>query len=213
MEEDAIMNRRSFVAGGLASLAFPGLAVAKKTKPKFKTRVITKSFRNKGLIAINGGVANPYPSKIQVKGFPRGKIKKVEVLLHGVSHQQPNEMQMLLQSPRGRKTLLMRYACGSNSFQNLNILLKQNAPAPLPDGNSPDPFTSGAYKPAAYLALQPFPAPAPQGVNSANLGAFKNSKADGTWKLYVHDIVPAHTGQIAGGWTLKIKAQVKQRVK
>ncbi len=210
------MDRRSFVAGGLASLAFPGLAVAKKTKPKFKTKVITKSFRKKGLIAINqvaGDSPSPYPSKLQVSGFPGGKITKVEVRLFGLTHQRPNEIQILLQSPAGRKTLLMRYAGGSSLVQNLNLTLRNNAPT-LPDGNSGGPFTSGAYKPAAYLFLQPFPAPAPQGVNSADLGAFTNSNPNGTWKLYVHDVVKGvHFGQIANGWALKITAEVKVKAK
>ena len=211
------MNRRAFVAGGLASVALPGLAVAKKGKPKYRTRTVTKTFRSKGLISINktlGDSPNPYPTRLRVKGFPKGKIKKVEVRLYGLTHQRPNEIQMLLHSPGGRKTLLMRYAGRSNAVTNLNLVLKQNAPKTLPDGNAAGTLPSGTYKPAAYLALQPFPAPAPQGVNAANLNAFKNSKPNGFWKLYVHDVAKnGHYGEIKHGWSLRITAQVKQKVK
>ena len=86
----------------LTSLALP-LAEVGQMQPalaKSKTKTVTKFFSNVAPIAIPGtgtsGIANPYPSQIQVSGLRKGKIQDLNVHLNNLSHTFPDDIDVLL---------------------------------------------------------------------------------------------------------------------
>ncbi len=149
------------------------------------------------------GTANPYPSSIQVAGLA-GSVTGVAVNLENFSHQFPDDVDVLLVAPNGRRIVLMSDAGGGVPAHNLSLTFTDSAASALPDGAPPD---SGIYKPTNYDDADTFPAPAPQGAPSGTtLGAFYGSNPNGTWSLYVVDDEGLNAGSIASGWSLDIQS-------
>ncbi|MBK9168057.1 MAG: proprotein convertase P-domain-containing protein [Bryobacterales bacterium] len=145
--------------------------------------------------------ADPYPSPITLAGR-RGKVQSVEVVLDGVTHNAPDDLDILLVSPDNRKVMLMSDAGGRNPINNARLTFRFGA-TPLPDDA---PLSSGVYSPANYDAAVPdtMAAPAPAAPYGASLTDFQGGDVNGTWSLYVMDDSAGEAGVIATGWTLKV---------
>jgi subtilisin-like proprotein convertase family protein/(2Fe-2S) ferredoxin len=151
----------------------------------------------------SAGTANPYPSDIQISGL-NGLTTGVTVNLENFSHQFPDDVDVLLVAPDGRKIVLMSDAGGAVSAHNLSLTFTDAAVSFLPDESPPD---SGIFKPTNYDDADTFPAPAPQGaVSGSTLGAFYGSNPNGTWSLYVVDDEGINAGTISGGWNLDVQS-------
>jgi len=157
------------------------------------------------IIVPDSGVANPYPSQIQVSGLT-GLITGVSVSLENFSHNFPDDVDILLVSPSGRKIVLMSDAGGNTPVSNKTITFTDSAANSLPDETA---LTTGIFRPANYGDADTFPSPAPQGSTDGNsLSAFTGSNPNGTWSLYVVDDQGNNAGQIASGWSLDIQSSV-----
>lgn len=153
----------------------------------------------------NSGTANPYPSEIQISGLT-GLITGVTVNLENFSHTAPDDVDILLVAPNGRRIILMSDAGGNTAVNNLSMTFTDSASAFLPDNS---PLTSGIFKPTNFDDTDTFPSPAPQGaVSGTTLGAFYGSNPNGTWSLYIVDDNGDNAGAIAGGWNLDIQSSV-----
>jgi subtilisin-like proprotein convertase family protein len=151
------------------------------------------------------GTANPYPSNIQISGLT-GLITGVTVNLENFSHTSPDDVDILLVAPNGRRIVLMSDAGGGAAVNNLSMTFTDSAAASLPDNSA---LASGIFKPTNFDETDTFPSPAPQdGVSGAALGAFYGTNPNGTWALYVVDDNGDHAGTIAGGWNLDIQSSV-----
>jgi subtilisin-like proprotein convertase family protein len=180
----------------------------------------SQTFSNPGVITIpasgtgasTGAPASPYPSNITVAGAPT-TISKVTVTLTNFNHTFPDDVDILLVSPTGRKMIILSDAGSSTVATNLNITLDDAAASQPPDGTG---ITSGTFRPANYGTVQdPFPAPAPAGpylspapggtdtLNSAFTGV-AGGDPNGTWSLYVVDDLGGDIGNFAGGWSLTL---------
>ncbi|MFQ3567833.1 MAG: hypothetical protein SNJ59_12635, partial [Aggregatilineales bacterium] len=172
----------------------------------------TATFSNAASIAIpatgNAGVATPYPSEITVSGMS-GIILKVRVMIYGLSHGWPDDIDMLLVGPGGENVILMSDTGGSNPISGVNITFDQSGPT-LPDVST---ITSGTYRPTNYVAseqpLDIFPLPAPSSPWGTTLNVFDGTDPNGTWQLFIYDdtfqgSTPADIGSISGGWALEI---------
>lgn len=206
-----MINRRHFVAGGaVAAVALAGGAAV--VDAKFKT--VTKTFSNTTSITLPGsGIATPYPSTITVSGFKQGKIQKVRVFLNGYNYNVPDDIDILLSASQlpGVNTILMSDVGSAVAVANVNLILDDAAATALPDLG---PLVSGTYKPADYNGSPddwPSPAPAPSGAVS--LGVFNGANPNGDWQLWVNDWMGNGPGNIAGGWSIEITAQVKVKKK
>ena len=157
-----------------------------------------------GTIVTQGaGVANPYPSTIDVLGMP-GNITRVTVSIENFSHLTPDDVDILLVNPQGRKMALMSDAGGSNEAGGVNLTFADSAPQAVPDSGQ---ITTGEYRPTDYEAGDEFPAPAPGGPHTGNtLGAFYGGLPNGTWSLYVVSDGASGFGSIAGAWSLTIES-------
>ncbi|GAG06624.1 unnamed protein product, partial [marine sediment metagenome] len=99
----------------------------------------------------SGQAASLYPSPITVSG-QSGVVQRVSVTLNGLSHAFPADIDMLLVSPSGRKSVIMSdFGAGSPGVSNLTFTLDDYAARPVPStvtGNTGVPFVAGNYRPA-----------------------------------------------------------------
>lgn len=153
----------------------------------------------------SAGTANPYPSEIQLAGVT-GLVTGVTVNLENFSHTLPDDVDILLVAPNGRKIVLMSDVGGNTAVNNLSITLTDAAAATLPDNSA---LVSGIFKPTNFDDADTFPSPAPQGnVTGAALGAFYGTNPNGTWSLYVVDDNGGNAGTISGGWNIDLQTSV-----
>lgn len=169
------------------------------------------SFSNTAPIVIPTGPGNgtPYPSSITVAGLA-GTVKKVKVTLINFSHTFPDDVGVVLVAPGGQALLLMDGAGDDPDVVNVTLTFADGAPV-LPDSEAP---TSGTYKPTTYYTGDSFPAPGPLlaydnpgpagGGTATFASTFAGASPNGTWNLFVRDMVSGDAGSIAGGWSLTL---------
>jgi uncharacterized repeat protein (TIGR01451 family)/uncharacterized delta-60 repeat protein len=159
------------------------------------------TFSNNAVIVINDNTnASPYPSTLNVSGLG-ASLSKVTVGFNRLYHTAPSDIDALLVSPAGQKTLLMANAGGSsgNPLNNANLSFDDAAATFLPQFSQITVFTN---KPTSYGPVPSFPVPAPPPPFTTNLTAFNGSNPNGTWFLYVLDDTPLDSGAISNGWSL-----------
>lgn len=194
----------------LRDLGATGDATAKETPFSFVVRVVPLQgtiFANSARIGIpDSGAGNPYPSTNTVAGLV-GPINRVFVTLDGVTHPNPDDLDILLVSPSGGKVLLMSDAGGTTDLINLRLQFSDNGRA-LPDEGTivggTNVYQASNYEGSGELN-EVLATPAPAGPYLRSLGDLKGeSTANGQWKLYVFDDTAQHSGEIAFGWSLRI---------
>ncbi|BAQ61989.1 alkaline phosphatase [Geminocystis sp. NIES-3708] len=157
------------------------------------------TFSNTSTISIPEiGPASSYPSTINVSGLS-GNISKVTVTLNNLSHTFPDDLDILLVSPTGAKTLLMSDVGESNDLSDVTLTFDPTATNFLPDSGL---ITSGTYKPTDFESDDVFDSPAPVGPYNADLSVFNNTNPNGEWRLFVVDDISGDFGSIAGGLSL-----------
>src|SRR5262245_16250245 len=182
--------------------------------PAVVPRPLAASFTNATSITItdcpnpcpaSGQAASLYPSPITVSGEV-GVVERVSVTLNGFSHAFPADVDFLLVSPSGRKSVLMSdFGAGSPGVSNIDVTLDDYAARPVPStvvGNTGVPFVTGTYRPANSGTTDLFPAPAPAAPYTYTLSAFNGDSPNGTWNLYVIDDANLDGGSLSGGWTI-----------
>ena len=120
----------------------------------------------------------------------------------------PDDVDLLLVGPGGRKLLLMSDVGGGFITPvDVNITFDDAAPATI--GST---IVSGAFKPTNMNqgGADPFPAPAPAGPypDPQLLSVFNGADPNGTWSLYAVDDFPDFVGNINGGWSLNITTSI-----
>jgi subtilisin-like proprotein convertase family protein len=137
------------------------------------------------------GLANPYPltRSFDIKDEV---ITDVGVVLSGIAHDRPDDLDLLLVGPQGQKVMVMSDACGASEL-NGHIYLTDKAPQPLPDGGDPV-ACQGRVRPADYEPGDRLPPPAPDGPYATSLSAFDFTDPSGEWKLYAFDDGDGETG-------------------
>jgi subtilisin-like proprotein convertase family protein len=197
-----VFNRqraRKLFAGGLViilslTMAVPAWAVV---------------FTNANPITINDaqtvGVANPYPSNINVSGLT-GNITNITVTLDNFNHTFPDDLDVLLVGPTGSNLVIWSDAGGSVDSANATITFDDNAAATIPDSpTGGSGVGSGSYKPSQFVAGDTYPAPAPAAsANTTFAAAFGGTNPNGTWSLYIVDDTGVDQGVIGNGWYLTI---------
>jgi uncharacterized delta-60 repeat protein/uncharacterized repeat protein (TIGR01451 family) len=159
------------------------------------------SFTNNATIVINDNTnASPYPSTITVSGVG-GSLSKATVTFNQLYHTWSSDVDALLVSPSGQKTLLMANAGGSFTMNNVTLTFDDAASNFLPQGSQ---ITSGTNKPTTYYPVAVFPSPAPAAPYATNLASFNGSNPNGVWSLYVIDDSPGNVGIISNGWSMNL---------
>jgi|GEM_PF-1047195 len=155
-------------------------------------------------------IANPYPSTIDVAGVT-GPFK-LEVTLHGFTHNHTGMVSVLLVPPSNSpcdSVVLMNGAGGSTVALNSELRFR--------DGGAElvNPNISGTYDPAWFGIQNPWvPAPAPGVIGAcifypSTLAEAEDVDPNGTWRLFVAHSAGAPcpcfnfgTGSLSSGWSI-----------
>jgi len=117
-------------------------------------------------------------------------VQRVSITLNGFSHAFLADVDFLLVSPSGRKSVVMSdFGAGSPGVSNINVTLDDYAARPVPStviGNTGVPFVTGSYRPANSGTTDLFPAPAPAAPYTYTLSAFNGDSPNGTWNPLHH---------------------------
>ena len=148
-------------------------------------RVIVSTAPTAAIIGdANGfGPASSYPIARQISGYD-GKIAGLSVVLNGLSHSHPDDLDIVLEGPTGRSVVLMSDACGSADLISTPLTFSDTGATLLPEEG---PCPVGIYKPSDHQAGESLPAPAPPGPYSHSLSTFVGTRMNGTWRLYIND--------------------------
>jgi hypothetical protein len=181
-----------------------------------KKSVITRTFtEDDGIVMANpdAHIGFPFPSSIQVRGFKKGKIVDVDLVLRGLIAQHPDDMDVVLVGPGDRFAFVMSDAGGATEVDDaITLRLDDQASEFLPDSGS---LASGRFKPSNYE----IPDPGWENILGVNegprqLSTFNGINPNGEWGLFTHsDADPGTIFVIADGWQLIIKAEVKAKHK
>ena len=199
----AVVAAAVLTAALVAALVAPPPADAAK-----RSEVVTKTFSNSQPITIRDlRRATPYPSEIGIGGvFGRGRVEDVNLTLKNFSHEFEDDVDVLLVKGARNRTVMSDINTLSPT-SDVTLVLDDEATNSFPAGTAT--LTSGTYKPANHEGGSDFfPGPTPVPSWGSALGGFDGMTAKGTWKLFVMDDFGDGEGQIAGGWSLKIKAKV-----
>ena len=161
---------------------------------------------NTAPITISDGSSSPtpaslYPSTIVVNGDGFAQIKRATVRLFGLRHDDPGDVDIMLQAPTGQSITLMSDAGGNADVTSRFLRFDDDAPASLDDTTT---LQSGSYKPTNLQGADVFPAPAPAQSGSTSLADFAGLDPRGQWKLWVVDDLGGGSGAIEGGWSLQL---------
>ena len=160
---------------------------------------VTVTNANTAAITINDDTtASPYPSTINVSGLA-GTVTKVTVTLAGFAHTYPDDIDVVVTSPDGRRVALMGAVGGGTAVSGLTVTFDDDAAGPVGT-----PMTSGTFLPSG--AVSSMPAPAPGAPYAGRLSEFAGANPNGTWSLYVVDAAAGDTGSIASGWRIAVTA-------
>jgi len=200
-------------AAVVLAVALTALLAAQPADAAGRFKVVTKTFSSTQQITIpilsspGGSAASPYPSEKKVGGFKKGKILDANLRLKNFSHDIPDDVDVLLYH-RGVDRTVMSDAGEGSPVSGITLSLDDEAAGPLFADN---PLVSGTFRPTNYDqggADFFFPAPAPPPSGLAALSGFDGKNPNGPWRLYVFDDFDGGGGQIAGGWSITIKARV-----
>jgi subtilisin family serine protease len=156
---------------------------------------------NPAAIAIPDGNASPYPSTIMVPAGV-GSISNLKVVLQGLSHTFPSDIDVLLVGPTGQTVVLLSDAGGSTGVSNVTLTFDDGG------ASLTGQVATGTFRPTNLGSTETFSPPAPAGPYGSTLSAFNGTNAQGTWQLFVVDDEGFDTGLIASGWSLIISSSV-----
>lgn len=125
---------------------------------------------------------------------------KVTISINGLSHTNPSDVLIMLQSPGGTNVALVGRCGDSIVAAGVNLVLDDAAAVSISDVTA---LVSGTFKPTHYALFLISQFPGVTGVIYDTLSQVYG-ESTGVWSLYVVDLVNVDTGSISGGFTLTI---------
>lgn len=150
----------------------------------------------------NVGQASVYPSVIAVSGL-KHNVTSVSLTLVGLSHQWPDDLDVLLVSPSGQSSMVMSDVGGATAAVGINLTVFGGG-GPLPDAGG---LLAGSFGPTNSGAGDTFPVGPPGGIGpySTDFSVFNGTNPNGAWLLFVVDDAAGQAGSL-NGWTLSLTA-------
>ncbi|MBL7964711.1 MAG: T9SS type A sorting domain-containing protein [Flavobacteriales bacterium] len=137
---------------------------------------------NGGAITIQFVGSTPYPSTIAVSGLPTSGVTVASVQLNGLSHNNPDDIDLLLRSPLNTNVVLMSDVGGTADVTNQNYVLQDGAP--LMSDNSFN--ASGTYRPTNFETTDNWTTLGNVTQANPQLSSFSGNM-NGNWGLYAMD--------------------------
>lgn len=202
-------------AGADARKRPPRRRPRQRPRPRRPTPIVkVETFSNRSQIRLRDhATADPYPSTITISGLTGARILDVNLILHGLSHDRPFDIAVMLVSPAGKGVILMQDVGGNLQVVNVEVTIDDHATEEMP--REPDTsIKTGTYLPTnAGLIYGVFPAPAPQTDIGLDLADFNGGDPNGEWKLFALDDSPLISGVFETGWSLVLTYEVPARRK
>lgn len=154
------------------------------------------------------GRAATYASTITASGLT-GAITDVNVTLTGISHLNPDDMDILLVGPSGKSIFLSSDAGGTTDVVTQTLTFDDAGAATIPDAG---PMVTATVRPTNFGTGDTVPDIPGTYPYSATAGgttlasAFNGTEPNGTWKLYIVDDATTSAGTVASGWSIDITA-------
>ncbi len=193
------------VAGTNAACSGASSSLAITVNP-LPSAIVQLTYTSASGITINdNSTASPYPGTISVSGL-LGTIQDVNVILNGISHTYPDDIDILLQAPGGQYVTLMSDCGGGTDLVNLTFVVNDSAAANFSDTGT---LTSGSYKPTNSTSPDTYTSPGPgsfaagTGAASTPLSSLNGLDPNGTWKIYIMDDAAADIGSMTS-WSLEL---------
>jgi subtilisin-like proprotein convertase family protein len=143
------------------------------------------------------GPADPYPAKQTVTG-QEGVVSDLNVVISGLHHTRPDDLDALLVGPGGQKVMLMSDACGDANIPSAGWIIDDDMGATgLPDATACS--FSPRHTPTDHEPGENLSAPAPPGPYATKMSAFEGTDPNGEWKLYIEDDTAGGSGWISYG--------------
>ncbi|HEY2786570.1 MAG TPA: Ig-like domain-containing protein [Fimbriiglobus sp.] len=170
-------------------------------------RTVPTDFSNTTSIVIpTTGSANPYPSSISVSGLTGQQITKLQVVLNGLTHGSPSDIDAMLVAPDGTHIFLMSDVGGDvlTPVSGVTLTIADSGVA-FTTGQ----ITTGTYKPTNLDGGDPDTTPgAPASPPVTTMADFIGLDPNGTWDLRINDNAdPFDGGTLSGGWTLRVDSR------
>ncbi len=155
-----------------------------------------------------GSSGSPYPTRINASGLA-GVLSKVTIELNGLTHQFPDDLDLMVTGPNGNSLIALSDVGGGNAVSGINLILDSAAGSSLPDSTS---LTSGTFRPSDFqVGTDSFASPAPTtnvfSASTASLStAFASSNPNGIWTLWsTSDNAGAQGGgSLTNGWCVNL---------
>lgn len=148
--------------------------------------------------------AVPYPSSIYVTNV-LGQIAEVKVTLYGLTHPNPDDLDILLVGPMGTNVVLMSDVGDDQSLTNAIIQFSALATNALPDEGR---IYSGVYDVMDAEGTADFPFESSPTWNATSLNAYTNAvDAQGFWRLFIRDSAASAKGGALASWQLSIRTR------
>ncbi len=132
------------------------------------------------------GEAGRYPAVLNVAGAG-SELTDIDVVLIGLAHRRPSDLDIVLVSPNGTEVTLMADAGGTARLKRTNIRFDDAATQTLPENS----IMKGRFLPTNMVPELP----------SDDLSMFEGEDPNGEWELYVYDAVRGKKGKLKG-WKL-----------
>lgn len=175
------------------------------------TTLAQNVFTNNSPLSIpSSGNAIPYPSTIGVSGLtPAGNITNVVVIIKGLTHPRPADLDIVLVGPGGQHCEIFSDAGNTVPIANVDLTFSRTG-RPLSAAESQ---ISGTFSPVNFgITLENFPGPGPGIVSNTDLSVFDGTSAVGTWSLFIIDdsTGPSTTTGSISSWSLRFNDPVQE---
>jgi subtilisin-like proprotein convertase family protein len=154
-----------------------------------------------GITIPDRGDAAPHPSQITFSG-ETGSVVDVDVYLGGVTHDEIEDLDIMLVGPGGQQATVLSDAGGATAVDGAYMIFDDQASTQLTASN----VGSDTYRPTNLDGADSFGAPAPTASGASALSVFNGGSPNGTWSLYVADDEDGTAGSI-DGWALDLTTQ------
>lgn len=130
-----------------------------------------------------------------------GVITDVQVRLHGLTHDYPSDLDVMVETPSGQFIYLMSDNCGSTPINDLSFEFGDDGDSEM-GTVSTNCTASSEFKPSNEGPGDSWTT-APGAVPSTSFAALLGTNQTGSWKLHVADDVQDDAGSI-DGWTVEL---------
>ena len=156
----------------------------------------------------SSGAASRYPATIDVFGQPTNGLIRVEVWLDRLSHNRPQDLDILVVSPSGHKIILMSDAGGTNAVTDATLVFHgrtDNLASEYPPEQGPIPSDQESHYWSRNYGESETQVPgAPGPPYLEDLDAIQGANPNHGWSLYLYDDQTGATGALSGSWRLKL---------